>query len=102
MTAAARMAASLGRDSVGESVKSVRMREVEMRFAVGEILDLEVLERLVHRLDAAEQRGHDDDRAELRGDAAVPSEIQLGQTMGRQERGEQLVHRRDARCRWRG
>ena len=77
-TAAARIAASsvprLGR-RVGEVAED---GEVEVRLAVGEVLHLEVLERLVHRLHAAEQRRDHDRGAEL-GRDAVLAEVELGQ-----------------------
>ena len=44
---------------------------MEVRLPVGEVLHLEVLQRLAHRLDAAEQRGDHHRRAELVGHAAV-------------------------------
>ena len=51
----------LGR-RVGEVAED---REMEVGLTIGEILHLEVLERFVHRLDAAEQRGDDHRGPEL-------------------------------------
>ncbi len=77
------------RRSVGEVAQD---REMEVRLAVGEILDLEVLEGLAYRLDAVEERRDDHRRPELRRHAAGWAQIQLGEDPRRQERRDELVH----------
>ena len=69
-------------------------REVQVRLPVGQELDLEVLQRLAHRVDAGEERGDDDGGAVL-GRHAVLVQVELGQGARREERGDQLVHHVD-------
>ena len=63
---------------------------MEVRRAVGEKLDLEVVEGLTHRLDAGEENGNDDRRAVFLGDA-VPAEVELGEKPWPQEGGDELI-----------
>ncbi len=65
-------------------------REVEVGLAVGQELDFEILQRLVHRVHAAEQRRDHHRGAEL-GRHAVLVEVELGERAGREERGHELV-----------
>ena len=53
--------------------------EMKVRFAVREELDLNGLERLLHLLHAARERGYDDRRAELGGDPFRSRQVELGQ-----------------------
>jgi hypothetical protein len=66
--------------------------EVEVRLPVGQVLHLEMLHRLGHRFHAAEQRGHDDERAEIRRHAAVAGQVELGEQVRREQPGDQPVH----------
>jgi hypothetical protein len=82
--------ARLGR-RVGEVAQH---REVEVRLPVGQELDLEVFQRLAHRLHAPEESRDDDRGAEL-GRDPVFVQVELGQRPRRQERGDELVHQVD-------
>ncbi len=64
--------------------------EMEVRRAVGEKLDLEVVEGLTHRLDAGEEDGNDDRRAVFLGHAVL-AEVELGEKPWPQEGGDELI-----------
>ena len=66
-------------------------REVEVGLAVGQELDLEVLQRLAHGVDAAEEGGDHHRGAEL-GRDAVLVQVELRQRARREEGGDQLIH----------
>jgi hypothetical protein len=68
---------------------------VQVQVAIGEELHLEMIERVVHRIDAVDQRRHDDGGAERARNAARGVEIELRQQPGRQERRHEQVHQRD-------
>ena len=53
-------------------------REVQVRFAIGEVLRFEIAERFVHTVDAREERGDDDRRAEFRWHT-LRWQVELGQ-----------------------
>ena len=76
------MAASPGRVSDAASVKSLRRAKWRCGLAVGEVLHLEVLQRLLDRLDAAEQRRHYDGGAELGRHAAGRDRAAAGPAAG--------------------
>ena len=71
---------------VGEVTQN---REMEVCFAVGEKLNLEIFERPVDRIDASEQ-GRNDDGCAQTGGYPVVVEIQLRQRAWRQEGRDEL------------
>ncbi len=64
--------------------------EVEVRAPVGEELHLQILQGLLHRLDAGEECGDQDRGARLGGNAAL-AEVELGQALRAEEAGDQLL-----------
>ena len=68
-----------------------QQREVQVRIAIGEILDLEMLERVLDRRNAVEQGGHDDRRSQRRRDPPRRIEVELRQAARGKEGGDELV-----------
>ena len=73
----------------GRVEKVAEEREADLRIAVREVLCLEMVERLLHRLRAAEQDGNDDDAAMLRRDAI--REGHAREAVRRDEQRDELV-----------
>ena len=74
-------------------------REGEIVVLVGEVVNLQPFDLLADRRDAGEQRGHDDDGAQI-GRNSAP-QFQSGQRRCADELGDRAVHHRDrhVRCR---
>ncbi len=64
---------------------------MQVGLTVGQILYLDVLERLAHRLDAVEERRDHDRGPELRRHAVL-AQVELGERTWGKERGDELIH----------
>ena len=76
-----------------------KQREDEVVVRVGEVVDLQPLDLFAHGGDAGQQRGHDDDRAQIRRDAVA--QFQPGQQRRADLLGERAVYDRDGDVRGR-